>query len=137
MPRAQIEASLAPLFAYKDRAGRLVEDADLFGPTRSVAGAGMSKRDCQRLPIRLMLAPLYLMHAYGERDESMVERWAQGVSFQFFSGQVYFEPQLPCDATKIGRFRHMTGEAGVEQLIKTTIKAAMDMMAISQRSSSA
>lgn len=32
-PWAQIEASLAPLLAHKDRSGRLVEDADLFGPT--------------------------------------------------------------------------------------------------------
>ena len=33
IPRAQIEAGLAPLLAHKDRAGRAVEDADLFGPT--------------------------------------------------------------------------------------------------------
>jgi hypothetical protein len=32
MPWDEIEASLAPPFAHKERTGRLVEDADMFGP---------------------------------------------------------------------------------------------------------
>lgn len=130
MPWAQIEASLAPLFAHKDRAGRAVQDADLFGLTMAIAGAGVSNRGRPRLPIRLMVALLYLKHAYGESDESVVERWAQDVYFQFFSGNEYFEARLPCDATQIGRFRRVLGEAGVEQLLKTTIEAAVNMRAI-------
>jgi len=41
MPWPQIEAALAPAFAHKDRKGRTVEGADMFGPTLSVAGAGV------------------------------------------------------------------------------------------------
>jgi IS5 family transposase len=130
MPWAQIEASLAPLFSHKDRGGRVVEGADLFGPTLEITGAGVSPRGRPRLPIRLMVALLYLKHAYGESDESVVERWAQDVYFQFFSGNLYFEPRLPCDATQIGRFRRVLGEAGVEQLLKTTIETAVGMKAI-------
>ncbi len=77
-----------------------------------------------------MVALLYLKHAYGESDESVVERWAQDVYFQFFSGNEYFEACVPCDATQIGRFRRVLGEAGVEQLLKTTIEAAVGMKAI-------
>ena len=33
LPWADIEASLAPLLAHKDRSGRTIEDADLFGAT--------------------------------------------------------------------------------------------------------
>jgi IS5 family transposase len=40
MPWELIERSLAPLLAHKDRAGRPVEGADLFGPTLAVAGPG-------------------------------------------------------------------------------------------------
>ena len=36
----------------------------------------------------------------------------QDVYFQFFSGQVYFEPRLPCDPAQISRFCQMLGEAG-------------------------
>ena len=34
---------------------------------------------------------------------------------------------LPCDATQIGRFRRVLGEAGVEQLLKSTIEASVSM----------
>jgi hypothetical protein len=121
---------LAQVFAHRDRKGRVVEGADLFGPTLAIAGAGVSNAGQPRLPIRLMVAVLYLKHAYNESDESLVERWAQDVYFQFFSGQVYFEPRLPCDPAQISRFRRVLGEAGVEQLLKTTIGAAVTMGAV-------
>ena len=130
MPWAQIEASLAPVFAHRDRKGRPVEGSDLFGPSLAVAGAGVSNAGRPRLPIRLMVALLYLKHAYNESDESVVVRWSQDVYFQFFSGQVYFEPRLPCDPAQISRFRRVLGEAGVEQLLKTTIEAAVAMGAV-------
>jgi transposase, IS5 family len=130
MPWSQIESSLAPVFAHRDRKGRLGEGADMFGPTLAVAGAGISNAGRPRLPIRLMVALLYLKHAYNESDESLVERWAQDVYFQFFSGQVYFEPRPPCDPAQISRFRRVLGEAGVEQMLKTTIEAAVDMGAV-------
>ena len=130
MPWAEIEMALAPALAHRDRKGRLVEGADLFGTTAQLAGAGVSNAGRPRLPVRLMVALLYLKHAYNESDESLVERWAQDVYFQFFSGQVYFEPRPPCDPTQIGRFRRVLGEAGVEQLLKTTIEAAVSMGAV-------
>ena len=133
MPWGEIEKTLAPAFAHKARAGRLVDDADLFGSTLELAGAGPSNAGRPRLSLRMMAALLYLKSAYNESDESVVERWAQDVYFQFFSGQVYFEPRLPCDATQIGRFRRALGEAGVEQLLKTTIEAAVTMGVVSKR----
>ncbi len=130
MPWAEIESSLAPLFAHRLRQGRVVTDADLFGPTSELVGAGVSKAGRPRLPIRLMVALLYLKHAYNESDETVVQRWSQDVYFQFFSGPIYFEPRLPCDDSQIGRFRQVLGEAGVEQLLKTTIEAAVAMKTI-------
>jgi transposase, IS5 family len=127
MPWAEIEAWLAPALAHKDRAGKLVDGADLFGATAELIGAGVSARGRQRLPIRLMVALLYLKHAFNLSDEELVERWSENVQWQFFSGQAYYEPRLPCDATQIGRFRRVLGEAGVEQLLKTTLEAAVAM----------
>jgi IS5 family transposase len=130
MPWAEIEAALARAFAHRDRAGRIVEDADLFGPTVQLAGAGVSNAGRPRLPIRLMVALLYLKHAFNLSDEELVERWSENVVWQFFSGLTYYEPRVPCDATQIGRLRRVLGEAGVEQLLKTTIEAAVTMGAI-------
>lgn len=130
MPWARLEASLAPVFAPKQRAGQIVEGSDLFGPTLALAGAGVSNAGRPRLPIRLMVALLYLKHAFNLSDEELVERWSENVVWQFFSGLAYYEPRLPCDATQIGRFRRAIGEAGVEQLLKTSIEAAVAMKAV-------
>jgi transposase, IS5 family len=130
MPWAQIEAALAPAFAHRDRAGNLREGADLFGPTAAVVGAGVSPRGRRRLPIRLMVSLLYLKHAFNVSDEELVQRWSENVVWQFFSGMQYYEPKLPCDATQIGRFRRVLGEAGVEELLKATLDAAVAMKAV-------
>ena len=126
MPWESIEASLVPLFERKPRPGSVISEADLFGQTVQLAGT-VNAAGRPRLPIRLMVSLLYLKHAYNESDESLVE---PNVQWQFFSGMTYYEPRLPCDATQIGRFRRGLGEAGVEQLLKTTIEAAIGMKAI-------
>lgn len=104
MPWDAIEASLAPVFERKARDGQTVADADLFGPTMAVAGAGVGAAGRPRLPIRLLVGLLYLKHAYNESDESVCERWAQDVYFQYFCGEEYFQACLPCSPTNLVRF---------------------------------
>jgi IS5 family transposase len=130
IPWGSIEAALAPSFARASRTAQAIEDADLFGPTLHMAGAGSSAAGRPRLPIRLMAALLYLKHAFNLSDEELVQRWSENVVWQYFSGQVYYEPKLPCDATQIGRFRSAIGEAGVEELLKATIDTAMTAKAV-------
>lgn len=130
LPWAQIEASLAPLFARRVREGHTVAQDDLFGPSLQVAGAGVAAAGRPRLAIRLMASLLYLKHAYKLSDEELVERWAENVVWQHFSGMTHYEPRLPCDATQIGRFRSAIGEAGVEELLKATIDTAVAAKAI-------
>ena len=90
MPWPEIEAALAPALAHRDRKGRLVEGADLFGTTAQLDGAGRSNAGRPRLPIRLMVALLYLKHAFDLSDEQLVERWSENVVWQFFSGMDYY-----------------------------------------------
>ena len=130
LPWSQIEAALAPAFARGERVGQSREDVDLFGATTQTAGAGISAAGRPRLTIRLMSALLYLKHAFNLSDEELVERWAENVVWQYFSGQEYYEPRLPCDATQVGRFRRAIGEAGVEELLKATINTAVATKAV-------
>lgn len=130
LPWTEIEVSLAPVFAHKDRPGKEIADSDLFGTSVEIAGAGPSAAGRPRLSIRLMAALLYLKHAFNLSDEELVERWAENVVWQYFSGQDYYTPKLPCDATQIGRFRKAIGEAGVERLLKATIDTAVSSKAI-------
>ncbi len=130
LPWTQIEAALAPHFARQVREGRAIAQDDLFGPSVQVAGAGVAAAGRPRLPIRLMASLLYLKHAFKLSDEELVERWAENVVWQHFSGMSFYEPRLPCDATQIGRFRTAIGEAGVEELLNATIDTAVQEKAI-------
>lgn len=130
LPWSQIEAALAPAFARGERAGQPREEVDLFGAATETVGAGISAAGRPRLTIRLMSALLYLKHAFNLSDEELVERWAENVVWQYFSGQEYYEPRLPCDATQVGRFRRAIGEAGVEELLKATINTAVTTKAV-------
>lgn len=130
MPWSQIEAALAPALAHKDRTGAVVDEVDLFGSSAQLVGAGVSAAGRPRLSIRLMASLLYLKHAFNLSDEELVERWTENVVWQFFSGNEYYEPRPPCDATQIGRFRRAIGEAGVEELLKATIDTAVTTKAV-------
>jgi IS5 family transposase len=130
MPWASIEATLTPMFERRVREGQVSAEVDLFGVTPKLAGSGVSAAGRPRLSIRLMVGLLYLKHAYNESDDSVCERWAESVYFQYFCGEEYFQPRLPCDPTNLVRFRQALGEAGVEELLATTIAAAMEMKAV-------
>ena len=132
MPWDQIELAIAPYLLRPVRSGRHAMGVDLFGTTAEIVGAGVSAAGRPRLPIRLMVSLLYLKHAYGLSDDAVVERWAQDVLFQFFSGQHYFEHRLPCDSSLISRFRKNLGEGGVEELLKTTIETAVAINAVNK-----
>ena len=77
MPWQEIEASIAQLFARKARAGKRIDDVDLFGSTSTLVGGGISNAGRPRMPLRLMVSLLYLKHAYNESDEGAVERWGE------------------------------------------------------------
>ena len=132
MPWLEIEAALASQLARQAKAGKPIEALDLFGAQTVVVGGGRSNAGRPRLPIRLMVSLLYLKHAFNESDEGVVERWSETPTWQYFSGMDYFEHRLPCDATLIGKFRRLLGEAGVEELLSQTIRVAIDLRRFGQ-----
>ena len=77
MPRSQIEAALAPVFARKNRSGQVLPGNDMFRTTLENVGAGISVAGRPRLPIPLMAALLYLKHAFNLGDEELVTRWSE------------------------------------------------------------
>jgi IS5 family transposase len=130
LPWGSIEASLAPKLAHQAKPAKRVAGTDLVGAFDGEFGGGVSPAGRPRLPIRLMVSLLYLKNSFNLSDEELVERWAENVQWQFFSGMDYYEPRLPCDATQIGRFRRLIGEDGIEQLLKATIDCAVDIKAV-------
>ena len=130
LPWAAIEAAVAPKLAHQAKPATRVAGVDLAGAFDGEFGGGVSPAGRPRLPVRLMVGLLYLQRSFNLSDEELVERWAENVQYQFFSGMDYYEPRLPCDATQIGRFRRLLGEEGIEQLLKATIDCAVDIKAV-------
>ena len=126
MPWQQIEASVSHLFMRKARSSVAMPDLDLFGEAPVVSGR-VSNAGRPRVPLRVMIALLYLKHAFNESDEGVVQRWADTPRWQFFGGWAYYEDRMPCDATTLVKFRKLLGDEGVEELLAQTINAAVEM----------
>jgi len=132
MPWQEIEAAVAHRFARKAHAGAALPELDLFGQT-PVRTPRPSNAGRPRVPLRIMVSLLYLKHAFNESDEGVVERWAETPTWQYFSGQAYFEHRLPCDATTLVKFRQLLGEEGVEELLAQTINVAAALKLIERK----
>jgi IS5 family transposase len=51
-------------------------------------------------------------------------RWSESPYWQHFSGERYFQHELPCDPSSLVRWRQRIGEAGCEWLLAQSIEAA-------------
>ena len=129
MPWQALEARVAQTFSRRAHTGEALPDLDLFGE-QVQRSARPSNAGRPRVPLRVMIALLYLKHAFNLSDEALVDRWSDSPNFQYFSGQAHFEPRLPCDATTLVKFRRLLGEEGCEELLAQTINQAVAMKLI-------
>ncbi len=129
MPWQALEARVAQTFSRRARTGEPLPDLDLFGEQVQRRNRP-SNAGRPRVPLRTMIALLYLKHAFNLSDEAVVERWSETPRWQFFSGLAYYEERLPCDATTLVKFRRLLGEEGCEELLAQTINQAVSMKLI-------
>jgi IS5 family transposase len=129
MPWQQIEASVAHLFSRKAHAGVALLDLDLFGEAPDPL-ARKSNAGRPRVPLRTMIALLYLKHAVNLSDEAVVQGWRENPYWQHFSGMAYFEPRLPCDVTTLVNFRRLLDDECVEELLAQTVNLAVSLKLI-------
>jgi len=73
-------------------------------------------------PIRLMVSLLILKYLRNLSDENLVEQWSENIYFQYFSGEQHFQPNIPCVPTELVMFRGRVGEAGMELILKESIR---------------
>ena len=76
------------------------------------------------LPIRLLVGLHFLKHAFGESDESVVERFVENPYWQYFCGFEYFQHIFPLDPTSLVRWRKRIKPEGMEKLLQETIATA-------------
>jgi len=75
-------------------------------------------------PIRLLVGLHYLKHAFGESDESVLERFLENPYWQYFCGFEYFQHELPLDPTTLVKWRKRVGVKRLEALLKETVSVA-------------
>ena len=73
-------------------------------------------------PIRLMVSLLILKYVRNLSDENLVEQWSENCYYQYLSGEQTFQPKIPCVPTELVAFRKRIGEAGVELILKESIR---------------
>ncbi len=73
-------------------------------------------------PIRLMVSLLILKQVRNLSDESVVEQWSENLYYQYFGGEHQFQPAIPCVPTELVAFRQRIGEAGMELILKESIR---------------
>ena len=73
-------------------------------------------------PIRLMVSLLILKFLRNLSDENLVEHWAENIYYQYFSGEQFFQPNIPCVPTELIAFRQRIGEPGVELILQESIR---------------
>jgi IS5 family transposase len=79
---------------------------------------------------RLMVALHYLKYQHDLSDADVVSVWVENPYWQHFSGERYFQHQVPIDASSMTRWRQRLGEAGAEQMLRVTIETGIKMGAI-------
>lgn len=103
---------------------KLADVIDWFTIEQSFGAHFVSTRGRPALPPRLVAGLLYLQHAYDCSDEAVVNTWIENPYFQYFTGETYFQTELPIDPSSLTRWRQRIGEEGVETMLAVTIDAA-------------
>ena len=104
-----------PLFILEDKISRQ-QFEESFSPLYWSANGRPA------LPIRLMVGLLILKHLRNISDESVVEQYSEKVYYQYLCGQTEFVAKVPCEASELIHFRNRIGEAGVELILKESIR---------------
>lgn len=80
-----------------------------------------SKTGTPSKPIRLMSGLLLLKQMFDHSDEEVVEVWRQNPYYQYFTGGIYFEWNIPCDASDLVHFRKRIGEKGALEIFQLSV----------------
>jgi transposase, IS5 family len=79
---------------------------------------------------RLMVALHYLKYQHDLSDEAVVAQWVENPYWQHFSGEQFFQHEMPIDPSSMTRWRKRLGEAGAEAMLKETIETGLRLKMI-------
>ena len=83
-------------------------------------------------PVRFMIGMFVLKHIYGLSDEQLWERWVHDPYFQYFTGETFFQHELPRERSGMSHWRKRIGDK-LEILLQESLRIAEDTGALSKR----
>jgi IS5 family transposase len=83
-------------------------------------------------PVRFMIGMLMLKHTYALSDEQLWERWVQDPYFQYFTGEEFFQHDLPHERSGLSHWRKRIGDK-LEILLQESLRIAEAAGALSKR----
>jgi IS5 family transposase len=64
---------------------------------------------------------LILKQMFNKSDEIIVEEWKRNPYHQYFTGEIHFHWEMPCDPSDMVHFRKRVGEKGIEIIFTTSL----------------
>lgn len=95
-----------------------------------LGGTYAAKNGAPGCRTRLMVALHYLKYQHDLSDEAVVQHWVENPYWQHFSGEQFFQHELPIDPSSMTRWRRRLGEAGAEAMLQETIQTGLRMKVI-------
>ena len=80
-------------------------------------------------PTRFMIGMFILKHTYGLSDEQVWDRWVNDPYFQHFTGEEFFQHDLPHERSGMSHWRNRIGET-LEMLLVESLRIAHDTGAL-------
>ena len=79
--------------------------------------------------VRFMIGMFLLKHTYALSDEQVWDRWVQDPYFQYFTGEAFFQHQLPHERSGMSHWRKRIG-GKLDILLAETLRIAHDTGAL-------
>jgi len=83
-------------------------------------------------PVRFMIGMFMLKHTYALSDEQVWDRWVQDPYFQYFTGEEFFQHQLPHERSGMSHWRKRIGDR-LDILLAESLRIAHDTGALNKR----
>ena len=80
-------------------------------------------------PVRFMIGMFLLKHTYGLSDEQVWERWVHDPYFQYFTGEEFFQHDLPHERSGMSHWRKRIGDR-LDVLLQESLRIAHDTGAL-------
>ncbi len=80
-------------------------------------------------PVRFMIGMFILKHTYALADEVVWDRWVESPYFQYFTGEEFFQHELPHERSGMSHWRNRIGET-LDLLLAESLRIAHDTGAL-------